>query len=218
MTTTAIVTTAPATVAPLTWTTKNGATRRADSATAQTFAPRAARLSAAQAADLSALKNGQFRPFMASVRASLTKAEMAALVAAPDFSANPTKKAQVLDSLRAIEAEWVRSAAAQEAKGKKPAALRRALHETLSAWLDHEATTAALKAAGMDGATDTGADTAPGADSTSTDTPATGADTGTDTAPADTAAPVVSADTSEAPAADTDTPAATVADMAPALL
>ena len=202
MTATAIVTTAPATAAALVWTTKNGATRRADSATAQTFAPRAARLSAAQAADLSALKNGQFRPFMASVRASLSKAEMAALVAAPDFSANPTKKAQVLDSLRAIESEWVRSAEALAAKGKKPAALRRALHETLSAWLEHEATTAALKAAGMDG----------------TDTPATGADTatGTDTAPADTVAPVVSADAAPAAGAGNDT--APVADVAPALL
>lgn len=169
----------------LVWTTKKGVERRADSATAQAFAPRAARLSAAQQADMQALVNGQYRPFMASVRASLTKAETAALVNAADFSLAPTKKAGVLDALRAIDAEWARSAAVQASKGKKPTALRAALHETLSAWIQHEDTQAAIKAAGLNDAPSLTNDStqAPSAES------APAADTGADTAPADTQGP-----------------------------
>lgn len=146
------LTTAP--MHALTWVTKKGIEKRADSATAQAFAPRAARLTAAQQADMQALVNGQYRPFMASVRASLTKAETAALMGAPDFSLAPTKKAGVLDALRAIDAEWTRSANTLADKGKKPTALRRALHETLTAWIAHEDTQTAIKASGMDTATD----------------------------------------------------------------
>lgn len=172
------VATITATQAPaqaLTWVTKKGIEKRADSATAQAFAPRAARLSAAQQADMQALVNGQYRPFMASVRASLTKAETAALVNAADFSLAPTKKAGVLDALRAIDAEWVRSAETLKFKGKKPTALRSALHETLTAWLQHEDTQAAIRAAGLNDA--------PALTSDSTQAP------GAESAPADTQAP-----------------------------
>lgn len=175
---TAITTTEAASHA-LTWTTKNGQTRRADSATAQAFAPRAPRLDVAQAADLAALKNGQYRPFLASVRAALTRAEQSALVAAPDFSLNPTTKVTVLATLRAIDAEWVRSAAVLTGKGKKPTAMRSALHAVLSAWILDVDTASAAKAAGMP-STGTDAPASIGTDAPASTAPDTNPDNITD--------------------------------------
>ncbi len=138
-----------AALAPLTWTTAKGQEKTAHSAIAQAHAPKAARLSAAQAADLSALNNGQYRPFMQSVRASLTKGEVAALMDAPDFSLAPTGKAGMLAALGAISGEWDKSAAAAAAKGKKPSSIRAALHATLNAYLQGVAEADAIKRAGM---------------------------------------------------------------------
>lgn len=167
-TTIATIAAAPvAALAPLTWTTAKGQEKTAHSAIAQAHAPKAARLTAAQAADLHALNNGQYRPFMQSVRASLSKAETANLVDAPDFSLSPTGKAGVLAALGAISMEWDKSAAAAAAKGKKPSSIRAALHATLNAYLQGVAESDALKRAGMAAAPapTTGTDAAPTTDS-----------------------------------------------------
>lgn len=155
---------APAALAPLSWTTAKGQEKTAHSAIAQAHAPKAARLTAAQAADLSALNNGQYRPFMQTVRASLSKAEIAALMDAPDFSLAPTGKAGVLAALGAISAQWDKSAAAAAAKGKKPSSMRAALHATLNAYVQGVAEADALKRAGMAPAYDDSAFPAAGTD------------------------------------------------------
>ena len=64
--------------APVKWTaktTKGEVTRTAYCATAEVFAPKAARLAAAQQKDLNQLMNGQYRPVLAAVNAKMNDKE-----------------------------------------------------------------------------------------------------------------------------------------------
>jgi hypothetical protein len=135
------------TTAPITWTNKAGKSLEAHSATAQAFAPKAARITAAQAATLAQLENGQYRPFLRDVAATLTKSDIRALEKF-GFELSPSGKAGMVKLLTAIDGLWA------DSKGKKAA-----LHGVLSAWLHTGADTA--PATGADTAPATGADTAP---------------------------------------------------------
>lgn len=98
----------------ITWTSKAGKQTTAHSKTAQAFAPRADRLTAAHAADLTKLANGQYRPFLQDVASALTKADIKALTKF-GFDLTPTNKPGMLRLLTAIAGLWA------DAKGKRAA-------------------------------------------------------------------------------------------------
>lgn len=96
------------------WTSKSGKAQQAHGATAQAFAPRAARITAATSTDLAQLANGQYRPFLKDVAEALTKADVKALQKF-GFELAPTNKQGMLRLLTAISGLW------SDAKGKRKA-------------------------------------------------------------------------------------------------
>jgi len=131
-----ITTNAPAEHAAITWANKAGKTLIAHSHTAQAFAPKAARMAGAMSADLRALTNGQFRPFLADVRASLTKGDIKALTAFGYFIPDNQSpdKATTMAMLQHVGQLWT------TAKGK-----RLALGRTIAQWLAYESARAERK-------------------------------------------------------------------------
>ena len=78
------IVTVPDTFTPaalVTWATKSGTAKSAHSSTGAALAPKSARMSAACEADLTMLKNGQFRPFLRDLADSMTPAIRAGLEA-----------------------------------------------------------------------------------------------------------------------------------------
>jgi hypothetical protein len=132
-----ITTSATAEHAPITWANKAGKAQTAHSHTAQAFAPKAARMAGAMSADLRALTNGQFRPFLSDVRASLTKGDIKALTAFGYFIPDNQSpdKVTTMAMLQHVGQLWT------TAKGK-----RLALGQTIAQWLAYESARTEQKA------------------------------------------------------------------------
>ena len=124
-----------ATVPAVVWQNKSGRTFAAHSATGAAFAPRAANIQAAYTVDLERLRNGQFRPLIADIRAacpaSQTKLLDGLVGIVAGFTADPRSKADVRVFAGAVCALWERAAAS---KGKPMGKKQAALHAVVSAW------------------------------------------------------------------------------------
>ena len=135
--------------APIVWANKAGTKYSAHTATAQVFAPRGARLTEAQARDLAALANGQYRPFLQDVANTLTKSDVKALTRF-GYDLAATNKAQAVRLLSAVASLWAGS------KGKKAA-----LCATMGQWLATQEGYAAIAVVAPEAAEDTPLPTVP---------------------------------------------------------
>lgn len=107
-----VITVSPTTTTALAWVDKKGTSHSAHCPVAQAFAPRSARITAAQGETLRQLSNGQYAPFVRDLRACVGKADAKALTRL-GYEIVPSNKAGVTRLLEAIVALW------SDAKGKR---------------------------------------------------------------------------------------------------